>query len=200
MLVDALADRIRGTARTAGTGAVGYVATETKAIVDASNRARASWPVDAARLVRMPVAERWRWVDDDPSANERAQRIALWRGGSHVGDDARAAAVAYARLARPVALSLIEVDADGGFGAFGPELPLLVRLLDPSTPATVAAVDAADGGAPWLTLTLAAVLDAERLAVVLPPGADPADVARPGSALAAVLARARVPVVCHVVG
>lgn len=199
MLIDALADRIRGTVRAAAATTVAYVATETSLVTAASARARANWPADAVRLVRMPVAERWRWAEDGPAAAGSDHRIALWRGATHVGDDARAAAAAYARLARPVALSLIEVDERGGFGPFTPDLPLLARLVDPATPATVAAVDAADGGAPWLTLTLAAVLDARRLVVVLPAGAEPADVARANSAFAALLARARAPVVCHVV-
>ncbi|MFP4126170.1 MAG: hypothetical protein ACLFU0_05940, partial [Alphaproteobacteria bacterium] len=124
----------------------------------------------------------------------------LWRGSTHVGDDARAVGWAYARLARPLGLTLLEVDERGEFGAFADTLAARDRLLDPTTPATVAAVDAGDDGPPWLTLTLAAIVDTRRLAVILPAGAAPADVAVAGSAFAAVLAHHRGVAVCHSVG
>ncbi|MFP4269393.1 MAG: hypothetical protein ACLFTL_02370, partial [Alphaproteobacteria bacterium] len=127
-------------------------------------------------------------------------RVALWRGSTHVGDDARAVGWAYARLARPLGLTLLEVDERGEFGAFADTLAARDRLLDPTTPATVAAVDAGDDGPPWLTLTLAAIVDTRRLAVILPAGAAPADVAVAGSAFAAVLAHHRGVAVCHSVG
>ncbi len=108
--------------------------------------------------------------------------------------------LAYARLARPLGLTLLEVDERGEFGAFADTLAARDRLLDPTTPATVAAVDAGDDGPPWLTLTLAAIVDTRRLAVILPAGAAPADVAVAGSAFAAVLAHHRGVAVCHSVG
>jgi len=162
-------------------------------------RAVATWPGEAAPLAWLPVAGRWSRGSEEVQAGV-VGRIALWRGASHVADDARTVGLAYARLARPVGLTLLEVDARGEFGAFAEPLPLRDRLLDPATPATVAAVDAADDGAPWLALTLAALVDSRRLAAVLPPGATPAEVGPPGSAFAAVLAHHPGPVTCHAVG
>ncbi len=162
-------------------------------------RAGARWPAAAAPLVWLPVAGRWSRTEEEMRA-DAVGRIALWRGASHVAEDARAVGLAYARLARPVGLTLVEVDGRGEFGAFAAPLPLRDRLLDPATPATVAAVDAGDDGAPWLALTLAALVDSRRLVAVLPPGATAAEVAPPGSAFAAVLARHQGPVTCHAVG
>ncbi len=147
----------------------------------------------------MPIADRWRWRPADEDLDD-ALRVPLWRGGNHAGADARAAGFAYAKLGPPVALTLLEVDEVGNLGAFEWATPDRAVLLDMRTPATVAAVDASDGGPPWLTLTLAAVLAARRIAVVLPTGAGIDDVAPDGSAFAAVRRHARVPLVCHGVG
>jgi len=163
------------------------------------DHAMRGWPAGGAPLVQVPVAERWRWAAGGEPATEdgRRRRLPLWRGGGQVADDARASAVAFARL-HPAGLALVEVDASGAFGAFDTHLPALARLLDPTAPPTVAAVDAADDGPPWLTLTLAAVTAAVRVAVVLPLGAEPGEVAPAGSAFAALLDR-RPDLTCHVV-
>ncbi len=199
MLADALADRIRALARSDDAGAASCVASDTERVAAAVRRAQAGWPRDAAPLVRLPVAGRWSHAVEVVHG-DAPERVALWRGSTHVADDARAVGFAYARLARPIGFTLIEVDERGEFGAFTDQLAVRARLLDPTTPATVAAVDAGDDGPPWLALTLAAIVDTRRLAVILPSGAVPADVAVAGSALAAILAHHDGVVVCHTVG
>jgi hypothetical protein len=183
----------------AGEGRTGCLAAAGDSVGRALARAAAGWPGDAAPLAWLPVAGRWSRAAEEASADAPG-RIALWRGASHVADDARAVGLAYARLARPVGLTLLEVDAHGEFGAFAEPLPLRATLLDPATAATVAAVDADDDGAPWLAATLAALVDSARLVAVLPPGATATEAAPPGSAFAAVLAHHPGPVTCHVVG
>jgi len=175
------------------------MASDTARVTAAMARARAGWPRGTASLVRLPVAGRWSYVAETVHA-DAPERVPLWRGSAHVADDARAVGLAYARLARPTGVTLLEVDERGEFGAFADTLAARRRLLDPTTPATIAAVDAGDDGPPWLAFTLAAIVDTRRLAVILPAGAAPADVAVAGSAFAAVLAHYEGVVVCHTVG
>jgi hypothetical protein len=197
VLAGALADRVRALA--GDDGGAGLLASDGPLVSDAVARAVAAWPAGAAPPVRLPVAGRWSLAAEDAHA-DAVGRVALWRGGTRVADDARAVGLAYARMARPVGLALLEVDAAGEFGAFADGPALRDRLLDPATPATVAAVDAGDGGAPWLVVTLAALVATRRLAVVLPAGATLAEVARDGSALEVLLRHHAGPVVCHAVG
>lgn len=198
MLADALVDRIRALAQ-AGRPAAGFVASDGERIAAAAARAQGGWPREVAPFVHLPIAGRWSFEAEAVHAGA-PERIALWRGGSHVADDARAAGLAYARLAQPLGLALLEVDERGEFGAFTEPLSMRERLLDPATPAMIAAVDAADDGPPWLTLTLAAIVRTRRLVAVLPSGAEVADVTVAGSAFAAVLAHHAGPVTCHRVG
>lgn len=167
-------------------------------MLEAFARAMTRWPAGCAPPLRVPVAERWRWTAAAEGQGER--RLPLWRGGHHAGDDARSAAWAYEELTRPLGATIIAVDERGCFGAFEETLPARATLLDPRTPPTVAACDAVDDGPPWLTFTLAALLAVERVAVVLPAGAEPETVAAAGTALATLLAHAAVPVTLHGVG
>ena len=191
---------MRALALRADTAPPACIATDTPTVDAIVARARAGWPRGLAAFARVPVAGRWSHTAEAVRAEEPG-RVALWRGSSHVADDARAVGLAYARLVKPVGLTLLEVDERGEFGAFADDLEVRARILAADTPATAAAVDAADGGAPWLTLTLAAILDTARLLVILPPGADDwAAATPPGSALAAVLASYDGPIAGHAVG
>jgi hypothetical protein len=196
---DALADRVRALARSDGTrrSAACFVS-ETPPVLAAMARAVARWPADCAPPLRLPISERWCWTDDTTRSD--GARLPLWRGGHHAGDDARSAASAYDRLPRPLGLALLEVDERGGLGAFDAAAPTVTKLLEPQIPPTVAAVDAADDGPPWLTFTLSALLAVERIAIVLPAGAAPADLAGRSTALAALVDHAAVPVTFHGVG
>lgn len=199
MRADALADRVRALAHSdePRRPAACFVS-ETPAVLAAVARAVVGWPADRTPPLRLPISERWRWSDHATGGD--VARLPLWRGGHHAGDDARSAASAYDRLPRPLGLTLLEVDERGGLGAFDAAAPTVTKLLEPQIPPTVAAVDASDDGPPWLTFTLSALLAVERIAIVLPAGAAPADVVGRSTALAALVDHAAVPVTFHGVG
>jgi hypothetical protein len=199
MLVEALSDRMLALTRDQEAATAACLASDSDVVSEASARARAAWPKTVAPFVRLPVAGRWS-LEAELARDDAPERVALWRGGVRVADDARALGLAYARVARPVGLTVLEVDARGEFGAFGDALTVRDRLLDPRTPATVAAVDAGDDGPPWLAFTLAAIVDTRRLVAILPAGATAVEAAVHGSAFAAVRAHYAGVIVCHTLG
>ncbi len=148
-----------------------------------------------------------RWIPPAGAAPAPAAtpfvEIPLWRAGAHAGEDARDAAFALSLRSRPASATVIGLGWDGRLGALRTSLPGYDVLTGPATPATVAAVDDDAGGAPWVLLTLAALVDATSLNVVMPAGMSEASlrellaVATPARAL---VERAALPTLFHAIG